>query len=144
MAVCFSRLLILIALSLFVCASAQTPVPRGHSSTFFCGKDWADSSKCAKTCPTGKDFECPAGESCFVGAECAGTVPASPSPSSRPNPAQSGGKEEKSKTSELWEWLGPTIGAISTLVGALIAVFCVRGHKKEEKEKPPNDAIDEV
>ncbi len=118
---------------------------RGHNSTFFCGTDWLDSSKCTHKCPSGMDSECPSGEACFADAECDSSRP-SPSPSTSPAPPPSGrrtksvGNEKRSSTASLWKWLGPSIGAVSIVTFAVVALFCVR----KQRERARNDVVGET
>ena len=139
--------LVFVISSFVVCVNAQsaTPQPLVDTSQRFCGASWEDAAgKCAKKCPAGMDFQCETGEKCYD--DVVACVPERLQADPQPSPAKTekqqdipvqktkSNAEKKSGGSELWEWLGPTIGAISTVIGALIAVFCVR-KQKENKTK---------
>ena len=127
-------------------AQSATPQPLVDTSQRFCGASWEDAAgKCAKKCPSGLDFQCENGEKCYD--DVVSCIPERLPADSQLSPAktekQQGVPEQKTKSpaekknnnSELWEWLGPTIGAISTVIGALIAVFCVRQQKEKKRKR---------
>eukprot|EP00171_Calliarthron_tuberculosum_P010586 IDg10586t1 len=95
--------------------------------TRFCGTKWRDSGRCELSCPQGVDAQCPQGEYCYGDAPCRATA----FPKASPSPARS---SSASRPSSLWEWLGPVLGAVATLIAALIAVVCVCSCAKGDRE----------
>lgn len=142
-------LLIAVANSVYadeISERAVTTAPPPIPSQRFCGITWKDASaRCARRCPRGENIECGHGERCFDHAESCETTNG-PSLPKNEQQGTSDNEEKKSATTELWEWLGPTLGAVSTVVGSLIAVFCVR-EQKEKKERvnqaAHNDTMEE-
>ena len=71
---CITMLVILVAAGLVGIAigvtrsrEAATPIPANY-----CGDEWINATSCNfGTCPTGKDFECPDGMTCYADIECA-------------------------------------------------------------------------
>lgn len=129
---------------------APYPYARGAN---YCGTSWSDASKCAVRCPSGKDFECgttQSTQSCFADVICTSGNPSSPTYPTSPRPethtASSNSNNNSTsssntptklswdKSSILWEWLGPDIGAVSTIIVALIGVYCVKKKKAGAKQ----------
>ena len=140
---CFALHVLLISVTSSVYAAeiseqSATPAPPPIPSQRFCGVTWKDASvRCAKRCPRGRNIDCGDGKRCFNHVEA---CVAKNGQSSLENQEQGRSEYEelKSATTKLWEWLGPTLGAVSTVVASLIAVFCVR--EQRERQERVNEA----